>query len=159
MEVLISPKLVFVDLEAKNSEEVLDQMSHRLLEFGCVKPSYVQAIKDREKIFATGLPGVDMGVAIPHTDLEHVNEDALCFGILKNEVEFNLMGMSDVAIPVKVVFMLALKTAHNQLTFLSKLMEIFQQEEVLNDLISDPNTGVIALKLNDLLIQKKGEME
>jgi PTS system galactitol-specific IIA component len=72
-----------------------------------------------------------MCVAIPHTDPEHVNRTQVGFMSLKEPVEFIEMGTDDKKIPVTMMFMLALKEAHQQLDMLMKLMDVFQNDELM----------------------------
>lgn len=80
--------LVFRNLEFSNSIEALNFLSSKLYERGYVKKEYQTAIIEREKKYPTGLPSVDIKIAIPHATHTLVNEDAISIGILKNPVEF-----------------------------------------------------------------------
>lgn len=135
--------LILTGIEAKTNMEVLECMAANLCEQGMVKESYKQAIKDRENNFATGLPTASVGVAIPHTDIEHVNQAAISVGVLKEEVNFGIMGEEESTVPVKVVFMLAMKESHAQLELLQKLMQIFQDESALTTLATAASKTVI----------------
>ena len=46
------------------------------------------------------------------------------------------MGTNDVEVSVKVIFMLALKEAHSQLTILQQLIEILQDKEIMEKLMN-----------------------
>lgn len=135
--------LILTGVEAKSNMEVLECMATNLCKQGMVKESYKQAIKDRENNFATGLPTASVGVAIPHTDIEHVNQAAISVGVLKEEVNFGIMGEEESTVPVKVVFMLAMKESHAQLELLQKLMQIFQDESALTTLATAASKTVI----------------
>ena len=63
------------------------------------------------------------------------------------------MGTNDVEVPVRVIFMLALKEAHSQLTMLQQLIEVLQDKDIMERILSmDENTSnseikeVLALK-------------
>lgn len=127
-EMCFGEELVVLDLAAASDLEVLDQMAARMLAEGMVKESYAAAIKKRESVYATGLELPEMGIAIPHTDPEHVNTPALCLGILREPVSFGAMGMADQRVDVRVVFMLSIKEPHAQLKVLQALMKVFQEE-------------------------------
>lgn len=130
-KVNLKDDLVLMDIEASNAEEVIEILGSKLYQGGYVKQSYIQAIKDREKKFPTGLPTEGVGVAIPHTDVIHVNEAAIAVGILKKPVSFEMMGMPEEEVKVEVIFMLAIKAPQEQLEVLQSLMNIFQKQEVL----------------------------
>ncbi|WP_298592139.1 PTS sugar transporter subunit IIA [uncultured Mitsuokella sp.] len=131
MEVAVSRDLVLLDVKAKDKFDLLMQVANRLEEKGFVKASYKDAVIAREKIFATGLPTVMGGVAIPHTDIEHVNHPAICMARLEKPVDFVIMGDDKETVPVDFIFMLAMKEAHAQIVLLQNLMGILQDEAAL----------------------------
>lgn len=131
MDVALSEELVLLDVEAEDSFDLLRQAAQRLREQGYVKESFADAVVAREKVFATGLPTVMGGVAIPHTDVEHVNTPAVCIARLKQPVNFVIMGDDRETVSVDCIFMLAMKEAHAQLTLLQNLMGILQDEDAL----------------------------
>lgn len=124
----VKPNLIIMDMEASTDEQALDILSNRLFEEGIVKKSYIAAVKAREVEYCTGLQFEEMGIAIPHTDAEHVNDGAIGIGILKQPVSFRFMGMPEVSVHVEIIFMMAIKEAHTQIEFLQALMTIFQTE-------------------------------
>ncbi|GMB01175.1 PTS sugar transporter subunit IIA [Pelosinus sp. IPA-1] len=154
--------LVLKNIEGENSSDILKYMAANLYNQGFVKASYAEAVVAREKKFATGLPTGGYGVAIPHTDIEHVNQSAISVGILKKPVDFGIMGEETEKTPVKLVFMLAMHDSHSQLSMLQSLMGIFQDEEVLTYLATEESEAKIkdevVSKLN-LSIVKGGEQK
>lgn len=143
-DMYVDASLVCMDLHAINDEDALDQMATMLLKNGIVKESYLPAVKAREIEFSTGLLCEDMGVAIPHTDAEHVNRQAIGIGILKEPVLFRQMGTVDEMVPVKLIFMLAIKEPHQQMEFLQTLMMAFMDKGKLVHLYqADSATEVV----------------
>jgi len=68
------------------------------------------------------------------------------------------MGEKNAETPVKLVFMLAIDKKRSHVTFLQKLMEIFQNEEELNYLLSEENkTNIKNRLIHDLRVQKGEE--
>ncbi|AVD36578.1 PTS sugar transporter subunit IIA [Clostridioides difficile] len=132
---IISSNLIFKNIEVSNNEDALKFLGQRLFDEQYVKASYIQAVIAREKKYATGLPTEIYGVAIPHTDIVHVNEPGIAIGILNKPVKFIMMGTDDTEIDVKVVFMLAVKEPQEQLQLLEKLMTIFQDKNILNNIV------------------------
>lgn len=126
--VLISPELVLMGIEADTDQEAIEILARHLYGKGIVKESYIEAVKAREKVFSTGLGFEEMGIAIPHTDSEHVNQQAIAIGILKKPVHFCHMGMPEVPVEAEMMFMMAIEKPDSQVEFLSKMMEIFQTE-------------------------------
>lgn len=141
---------ILLDLEGSTKEDVLRVMARNLEEKGLVKSTFEEAINAREAEYATGLPTNGVSVAIPHTDIEHVNKKAISLAVLKDTVEFGIMGDPEETTPVKLVFMLAMDETDSQLGLLTKLMQVFQDEEVLQFLASEKDKT----KLTELLVSK-----
>jgi len=155
-DIFFNESVILLDLEAKTSKEVLTLMSKHLNEKRLIKDSYLEAVVSREKEFPTGLPTKGISVAIPHTDAEHVKQKTISLAILKDPVEFGVMGDPHQTTPVKLVFMLAMDEADAQLNLLQNLMKVFQDEEMLQFLVSEKDKSKIVnvLKENlDLTIQ------
>lgn len=131
MDVALNEDLVLMEVDAKDKFDLLRQAARCLQTHGYVKESYADAVIEREKVFATGLPTVMGGVAIPHTDVEHVNTPAVCIVRLKKPVDFVIMGDDTETVSVDCIFMLAMKEAHAQLTLLQNLMGILQDADAL----------------------------
>jgi PTS system galactitol-specific IIA component len=98
---------------------------------GFVKETFSKAVIDREKVFPTGLPTKPVGIAIPHTDAEHVNNGAMAVGILKSPVEFIEMGTVDTSVKVSIISMLAISNPDTLIKVLMKLAGSFQDEQFL----------------------------
>ncbi|MFS0673966.1 PTS sugar transporter subunit IIA [Ornithinibacillus sp. 179-J 7C1 HS] len=140
---VISEELVFF-LDVSSKDELFEIMFQKLYERGIVKTSYLKAITLREEEFPTGLATETLGVALPHTDPEHVNEEAICIGILKEPVPFRHMGMGNQEVNVQLVFMLALKKPENQLEVLQTVIGLIQNKDFLKALTnSDLKSEVI----------------
>lgn len=133
MSVVFNKDLVILDVEVKDNLDALALIADNFRRLGFVKASYKDAVIARENVFATGLPTINenIGVAIPHTDIEHVHTAAISFTRLKDPVEFTVMGDESSKVAVKLVFMLALKEAHAQIEMLQALMSIIQDEKAL----------------------------
>ena len=87
-EMCFDENLVALNIAANTDLEAIDALANVMLKEGMVKDSFPNAVKEREKVYATGLELLDMGIAIPHTDPEHVNYPAMALGILENPVKF-----------------------------------------------------------------------
>lgn len=149
-EMCFGSELVALDIQAKTDLEVLDILAAKLFAQGMVKDTYAEAVKAREKVYATGLELPEMSIAIPHTDAVHVNTPALCMGILREPVSFGAMGMADQRVDAKVVFMLSIKEPHAQLKVLQALMKVFQTEGRLTALAAcktEEEAAAMLLKL------------
>ncbi|WP_085524369.1 PTS sugar transporter subunit IIA [Tuberibacillus sp. Marseille-P3662] len=129
--------VILLDIECTTKEDVLTKMGRNLVDKDLVKDSFIHAIISREEEFPTGLPTAGVSIAIPHTDVEHVNRKAISMGVLKNTVDFGVMGDDSGTAPVKLVFMLAMDEPHSQLSLLQELMQVFHNEDTLKYLVSE----------------------
>lgn len=150
-ELFFDETIILLDVDANTKEEVLAAMGSNLVEKGLVKKSFTQAIIERESEFATGLPTAGVSVAIPHTDVEHVNRKTISVAVLKNAVDFGVMGDESETTPVKLVFMLAMDEAHTQLSLLQKLMRVFQNADILKYLVNEQDKTSIKNLLEEKL--------
>lgn len=140
-KVIIAESLVTRIDESLTQEAIIRRVASPLLEAGLVKPSYPDALIARERHFPTGLPTAGVGVAIPHTDCEHVNQASVAVGILRHPVAFQNMAVPEEAIPVQLLFMLAIDEPHGQVKLLQHLMEFLQNAELLQALQGAPTAG------------------
>ncbi|CAM4238157.1 PTS sugar transporter subunit IIA [Paenibacillus phoenicis] len=147
----LEESFILLGLEGDSKEEVLSEMAGNLLAHGVVKESYIRAIIEREQTFPTGLPTVSCSVAIPHTDIEHVNRKAISIGILKRPVEFGIMGEESATTPVEIVFMLAMDQKKSQLRLLTRLMQIIQDGRMLDALRHGESAAAVKALMNDKL--------
>ena len=131
MSDLLDAKIALFHQHADSKEEALKLLADRFIETGVSKETFYDGLINREKEFPTGLSLNNMCVAIPHTDIEHVNRTQIGFMSLDAPVEFIEMGTDDKVIPVTMMFMLALKEAHQQLEMLTRLMDVFQNDELM----------------------------
>lgn len=151
-EIYFDESLILKDIDVNSREELLRTMATNLFRKGLVKKSFIEAVIEREKTFATGLPTNSVSVAIPHTDSEHVNKKAISVAVLKEPVNFGVMGEMNVETPVQIVFMLAIDKKDSHLVLLQKLMEIFQNAEELQFLIEENKTNIKKRLANHLQI-------
>jgi galactitol PTS system EIIA component len=151
---LLDEDLIFLNYEAKDRQELLENLFKELQKRGYVKNSYLQGILNREKIFPTGLNTDGVKVAVPHTDAIHVNKPVIVVAKLKDPVIFKEMGNSANDVRVQLVFMLAIKNPDIQVKTLSNLMSIFSDKEKLIDVYESVNKKQIMYKLSKILVNK-----
>ena len=135
-EVFFDERVIVLNKEVNNREEALEILSLLLQQKGIVTTDFYENILKRESIYPTGLSINGYGVAIPHTDSKFVNKSQLGFLKLNNPVIFNEMGTLDSEVEVNMIFMLALKEAHEQLSMLQQLITMFQNEEVMQRVLN-----------------------
>ena len=72
MEQATFRELILRNVEAKNAEDAIRQVGQRFFDAGFVKDTYIDAVLAREVTYPTGLQLAEIGVAMPHTDPQHV---------------------------------------------------------------------------------------
>ena len=123
-----SKELILLNLDSRTAEQAIRTLSCQLEAHGYVKPTFCDAVIEREKIYHTGLPVDPMGVAIPHTDPEHVNHMGIALGVLQTPVKFGLMG-GEGDIDVDLIFLMALQNCKSQISMLQSLADFVCQDE------------------------------
>jgi len=126
---------VFIDVEVNNTDELFETIGRRMIDGGFAKDGFIQALKDREKAFPTGLPSGDIGVGLPHVDACHILIPAVAVIRLKKPIQFVMMGSDDTIVDARVIFMLLLQAGESQLTMLQKLVDIIQNEDFMQSIL------------------------
>lgn len=130
---LINEELILTDLNCLTSEEVIDALSERLYRAGYVKQGFAEAVINREREFPTGLP-CEIPVAIPHCDPANCKHSGIALGLLKKPVAFGEMGVNDRKVLVDIVFLIALNDPDQQVVWLKRLTDLFQNAKLLREL-------------------------
>ncbi len=123
--------LIFQNLKAEKTDDVFEKLGGEFIRCGYTKDSYINALKEREADFPTGLDIGGFGIAIPHTDISHVYKDGVAIASLENPVSFIQMGTDDEPVDVNLVFMLSVKDPAKHMSHLQRIVEIIQDQEVL----------------------------
>lgn len=147
--------LIVPHLKVRNCTEAIQTLGDLLFDGGYVRETFVEAVLEREKIFATGLPTAEIQVAIPHADIEHVIRPAIAIGVLDEAVEFGEMGNPDETVNVNIVCMLAVSKSETLVSLLKNLVGIFQNADVLHQIIDAKDAVKIAAIFNDRLPVKE----
>ncbi len=139
---------IALGVEATTSEEVINLLAGRLEKLGYVRPTYAAAVLAREASMPTGLPlGREANVAVPHTDPQHVIKPGIAFAALARPVSFANMEDPDEAVPVGLVFMLALNDKDAQIDMLQQIMETIQDPQAMDALMSAASADDVLAQL------------
>lgn len=133
VEVAFDEGLIYLNMRAKNREEVIRRLGKKLFDRGYVTKQFSSSVIEREKISGTGLP-TDIPVAIPHTEKEYCIFPAIAFGKLVNPVEFKLIAKEKDTVLVKFIFLLALPEGYLHIHWLKRLIDFFQIPNTLKQL-------------------------
>lgn len=145
--------LIVTGLEAEEEKEVLRKLGSVVVREGYAKESYVDALIAREEEFPTGLDVDGIGVAIPHTSVEHVNKVGIAIAVLNRPITFVQMGTDDETTEVRLVFMLAVVDPNAHIDQLQRIVEIIQDKTVLAKLMKAETADEIIQ-----IIREKEEM-
>ena len=132
MEQAIHRELILADVDAADAEDALRQVARPFMANGYVKDSYVDAVIAREKVFATGLELNGISIAMPHTDIIHVNKPGVTVAKLRNPVEFEHMGEPGRKVQAEMLFMMAITDPEDQIGTIMKVLGVFQNKEALD---------------------------
>ncbi|MEX0381037.1 PTS sugar transporter subunit IIA [Leuconostoc sp. MS02] len=142
---MLDDKVIVLDFEAQNRTEALEALAQKFVDQKIVQISFKNAVLKREEKFPTGLATETIGVAIPHTDVQHVIRSQIGVMRLKSPVNFFQMGDGK-DVPVKIIFMLALTQPHEQLEMLQKLIGLIQNDTLLTEILNaDSSEKVISI--------------
>lgn len=133
---LIEEENFFINIKANSYQSIIRKLGTHLFDKGYVKDSFVQAVLDREEVYPTGLEAPGGGVAIPHTDTEHVITSTLGLATLKEPVDFRAMAEPDKIVSVSVVMMLAITDPEKVVPVLRKVISIVQDAAAVEGLIN-----------------------
>lgn len=131
---LFKPELVFFDIDADTKEELFHQLGTRLEELGYIQDTWYDAILSREENFPTGLRSPEMGIAIPHTDPEHLKKAYMAVVVPKTPIEFVHMGTEDDRVGAEFIVNLGVEHQENQVDALQKLIMMFVNSEAVSEL-------------------------
>ena len=131
----LDSSLIAIGLEADDYKDVMKNLGSVLIKEGYAKESYVNALIAREDEFPTGLDVDGVGVAIPHTSVDHVNKVGIAIATLDKPVTFVQMGTDDETVGVQLVFMLAVVDPNAHIDQLQRIIEIIQDKAVLTSLM------------------------
>lgn len=141
----LNEALILLDLPAADATAAIEALAGRLYQEGYVRESYTEAVLQREAVYPTGLP-TTIPVALPHTDVEHCLRPGLAIARLAAPIAFGMMGDPSQQVKTPLVFMLSITDPKAQVSWLKRLIECFQQPDLLESLLTASSaTEVVAL--------------
>jgi len=140
----------------KDKDEVLKELTQLLVDSGNVESTYINAVIDREKEYATGLRlGGEINVALAHADIIHVKKSGFSLGIMENPIEFNEMGNPEGVVPVHVIFVMAAVNPQAVMGFIERLTErVFMDDAVMQQIHTTKDESVTKDLLTRLLLKE-----
>ena len=143
---------VKTELDFPANTDALTHISDFLIDEGYVKPSYREAIFEREKVYPTG---IDLGfgaVAIPHCDASHANKPCIYLIKPKSHVPFNRAD-DDGDVGAEVIIALVVTDPKQQMKLLKSLFSSLQDEAFFNGLKNSQTTEELTNIFNKQILQ------
>ena len=120
--------------DAPDAATIITKLAHQLEAKDLVTEKFLPHVLAREEKYPTGLAAGPIGVAIPHTDSIYVKESQIAFASLAKPISFKHMVDLEQDVPVLLVFMITMSSPHEQTALLSNLMNMFQDQQTLQQL-------------------------
>lgn len=149
MDKVFRSDLVWLDEQFETRTSFFEAMGQRLHEKGLVKESFGQALAAREANFPTGLKTEFCETAIPHTDVEHVENASISFVRFREPVEFLHMGMPEITVNASFAFVLGVKEPQKQVEVLSTLVAFISDKDAMEQLEGMTSEQEISDMLNE----------
>jgi len=146
---LLKKEHFLIGIDAIDARDAIHKLTVPLVETSHVKAEFADDVWNREGTFPTGLPTQPLAVAIPHADPDHVQQSAVCVGVLNSPVSFSQMGTDGSTIlDVTIVFLLAIKEKEKQVEMIQQLMALIQSPELLASLskVGGPSEALKLIK-------------
>lgn len=134
----------------KNYDEVMQHIHNKLSTEGIVKETYLEALREREAMYPTGILLDGYSVAIPHCDSRHANGPSIYIIRLPEPVQVNQADGDDTLL-VKLVINLVVTDPANQLQLLKALFNNLQIEDFYHNLLELPSEEAKALFISTIM--------
>ena len=125
---LFAENRIFLNQELTTSDELFDFVGQKMEQLHMAKPGFAQSLKNREKSYPTGLPGMTADIALPHTDPEFILEPFITVVSTKEGVPFTQMGSDSIRLSPRLFFVLGFKkdgAVHYQTEALRAIVDNF----------------------------------
>ena len=130
MEKILSEENIFLEIEAKTKDELLELLAEKLNKAGKLinKSTFIKDIYIREN---EGITGIENGLALPHGKSEGVKETTIVVAKLKKAIEWETLDNSKV--DLVVLFAVRLEDKNElHLKLLAKIDGNLSEEENIN---------------------------
>lgn len=121
--------LTMLGVKAADQKDLYDQINSFLLSKDFVMDSFMEALAVREAAYPTAIATRDMGVAIPHVDVEHVKKNGILTVTLTEPVTFKAMGCApedNETVSVECLFVILLNARDDHIKLLTRFVKVIQ---------------------------------
>lgn len=128
---LINDKLIFLNLDVTNRDELFKIISSNLENNHFVSPLYYSSLIKRENSFPTGLDLGEYYVAIPHSDCKNIYKKFVAIVTLNQPLLMKRMDEPQQNIPVDCLFFLGVTNDESQIQLLQEILKIIQNKKII----------------------------
>lgn len=146
-----SESLTIIGQQFLSKQDVIRALFELMRSAEYVRESYLSAVLEREEKMPTGLLTQAYGIAIPHSDPEHVIHSCIAIALLEQPVLFKNMANPTEDVPVQLVLLLAIAEKGSVTSVLANLAEAFLNPSVLNYLLTMKTSQQLSEALSDLV--------
>ena len=147
----LDKKYVFLHKDFASKEEAFHFINEILLENNYVTEEYLTKVLERENTFPTGMKLEEMNVAIPHIDSKYILKENLFVITSKKGIEFSNAENNGEKLNVSIIFGLLIKEHNTHISFLVKLIELFQQNDKLEQILESSDEDEVINILREVL--------
>ena len=147
----LDKKYVFLHKDFASKEEAFHFINEILLENNYVTEEYLTKVLERENTFPTGMKLEEMNVAIPHIDSKYILKENLFVITSKKGIEFSNAENNGEKLNVSIIFGLLIKEHNTHISFLVKLIELFQQNDKLEQILESSDEDEVINILKEVL--------
>nr|WP_121500635.1 PTS galactitol transporter subunit IIA [Entomohabitans teleogrylli] len=134
----------------QNYDDVLKHIHEKHSAEGIVKETYLDALRERESDYPTGILLDGYSVAIPHCDSRHANTPAIYIIRLPQAIQVN-QADGDEKLWVRLVVNLVVTDPSDQLTLLKALFNHLQIADFYHQMLELPAGEAKALFINTII--------
>ncbi|SER50853.1 PTS sugar transporter subunit IIA [Lachnobacterium bovis] len=135
---MLKKEMIFLDLDLKSKEDVIQFLGNKLYENGYISKDYINSMLKREQEMSTYLKN---GIAIPHgiisESIEGIKKNGICIAILKDDIEW------DVENKVKIVLAIA-ADRFTHMEILAKVAKIASDNDKIKKLLEMSEEEIFA---------------
>jgi mannitol/fructose-specific phosphotransferase system IIA component (Ntr-type) len=133
-QTLLNNMLIFLQVSATSSKEVIELLGNALLNSGFVKEGFVKEVLRREKKYPTGM-STEIPMAIPHAGPEFTIKKGIALATLKFPVQFRNMGDPNKLLDVRIVLIPALTGNEEDGREFYEILERLKDRKVAEELL------------------------
>lgn len=138
-------EILVLTCSAQDQAELFTRVSREFTGLGLVRPSFGQALAEREARYPTGLDFGEFTVAVPHADPEHVLVSGMAVVRLDHEIDFRAMDDPDRTLSTRLTIWPLVIDPSIQVDILSALLACLQDEGNYARLLTESVASVNAL--------------